>query len=249
MYLASPWVWPEAGVTNSCIPSVICRELGAHTSLNSGPDTRKAFYTCKVRSVSSGTEETQACLSSFPVFPWTHKPWFFLIRSSVIPKFYIVHQKSPTKLFSKLSMQRHKRLFRRFVIHSPLPPSFSDDGLWGMITTKKVCPGLGMRQSNFPVFNSWVCPAPMLCCAFPFVKGDAISWPSAFPIWEPKSLGTEHGWWYLLQTLGRESCLSSCHLWLWLLSGCPGWHLYYTLNWQMISASTVLWPHKTPEEA
>lgn len=174
---------------------------------------------------------------------------FFLIRSSVIPKFYIVHQKSPTKLFSKLSMQRHKRLFGRFIIHSPLPPSFSDDGLWGMITTKKVCPGLGMRQSNFPVFNSWVCPAPMLCCAFPFVKGDAISWPSAFPIWEPKSLGTEHGWWYLLQTLGRESCLSSCHLWLWLLSGCPGWHLYYTLNWQMISASTVLWPHKTPEEA
>lgn len=76
---------------------------------------------------------------------------------------------------------------------SPAAPSFSmDDESWWMITAKEVRPMLGRRLSNSAAFNSWVFSAPMLWCAYPFVKCDAISWPPAFPIWEPESLGTDN---------------------------------------------------------
>lgn len=81
--LASPWVWPEAGVTVSCLLSLIWRKenwnwrypsLGSEI-INVGL-TPGRLHACQVRTVSTGRLEIQVSLSSFPVFPWSHKPWF-----------------------------------------------------------------------------------------------------------------------------------------------------------------------------
>lgn len=131
----------------------------------------------------------------FSSLPMESQSLGFPARSSVAPTFYVVLRRSQKQVVFKnspcrdpkghlgnslLTLHRLHR-FLRTMIHG------------GMITAKGACPMLGRRRpSDSPAFDSCVCSAPMLRCAHPFVKRDAISWPPAFPIWEPESLGTDH---------------------------------------------------------
>lgn len=160
-----------------------------------GPDTREApCMPCQ----NSFHWQTRDSSFGYHLFQPSHgvTSLDFPTRSSVAPKFYVVHQKSQMQVvFKTLHTETQKTIwgnslltlhrllhFLRMMIHG------------GMITAKEACPMLGRRRpSNSPAFNSCVCSAPVLWCAQPFVKCDVISWPPAFPIWEPESLGTDHG--------------------------------------------------------